>query len=83
MECLEMDLGGSVVKRYFLGYNSFRVVYNQNLKSKFKVENFHIFLTALGEGEGGGSTQAVSLTAFSQFFFEPFSNAVDKALKNQ
>ena len=27
--------------------------------------NFHIFLTASGEG---GSTQAVSLTAFSQFF---------------
>ena len=31
--------------------------------------NFHIFLTASGEGRGG-STQAVSLTAFSQFFFE-------------
>ena len=30
--------------------------------------NFHIFLTASGEGRGG-STQAVSLTAFSQFFF--------------
>ena len=31
-------------------------------------KNFHIFLTASGEGRGG-STQAVSLTAFSQFFF--------------
>ena len=30
--------------------------------------NFHIILTALGEGRGG-STQSVSLTAFSQFFF--------------
>ena len=29
--------------------------------------NFHIFLTASGEGRGG-STQAVSLTAFSVFF---------------
>ena len=46
----------------------FRVVYNQNKKSKVKVGNFHIFLTASGEGRGG-STQAVSLTAFSQFFF--------------
>ena len=32
--------------------------------------NFHIFLTASGEGRGG-STQAVSLTAFSQFFLNP------------
>ena len=32
---------------------------------------FYIFLTASGEGEGG-STQAVSLTAFSQFFFDDF-----------
>ena len=30
--------------------------------------NFHIFLTASGEGRGG-STQAGSLTAFSQLFF--------------
>ena len=45
----------------------FRVVYNQNLKSKVKVENFHIFLTA--SGEGGGATQAVSLTASFPFFF--------------
>ena len=29
--------------------------------------NFHIFLTASGEGRGG-STQAVSLTAFPSFF---------------
>ena len=39
--------------------------------------NFHIFLTASGEGRGG-STQAVSLTAFSQFFFEPFPNEHDQ-----
>ena len=31
-------------------------------------QNFHIFLTASGEGEGG-STQAVSLTVFFPFFF--------------
>ena len=63
MECLEMDLGGSVVKKLFFGSNSFRVVYNQNLKSKVKVENFHIFLTA--SVEGGGSTHAVSLTGIN------------------
>ena len=33
--------------------------------------NFHIFLTASGEGRGG-PTQAVSLTAFSQVFFDDF-----------
>ena len=34
---------------------------------------FHIFLTALGEGgREGGSTQAVSLTAFYEFFFDAF-----------
>ena len=48
---------------------SFYIVYNQNLKSKVGVENFHIFLTALEEG---GSTQAVRLTAFSLFLFYDF-----------
>ena len=52
MECLEMDLGGSVVKKKWVKFVS-------------KVENFHIFLTASGEG---GSTQAVSLTALFPFF---------------
>ena len=34
---------------------------------------FHIYLTASGEGAGGGCglTQAVRLTAFSHFFFNP------------
>ena len=32
--------------------------------------NFYIFLTAWGERGGGGSTQAVSLAAFSQFFYD-------------
>ena len=78
MECLEMTFGwvgvgargGQWSKNIFSGQNSFRFVYNQNLKSKVKVKNFHIFLIASGEGGGGpGSTQAVSLTAFFQFFF--------------
>ena len=33
--------------------------------------NFHIYLIASGEGRGG-SIQAVSLTAFSQYFFDAF-----------
>ena len=39
-----------------------------NQSQKLKLIFFHIFLTASGEGEGG-STQVVSLTAFSQFLF--------------
>ena len=46
-------------------YKSYLII-NQ-AKSKVKVDIFHIFLSASGEG----STQAVSLTAFSQFFFTP------------
>ena len=58
MECLEMAFGwvgggargGQWSKNIFSGQNSFRFVYNQNIKSKIKVKKFHIFLTASGEG---------------------------------
>ena len=52
-------------------------VYNQNLqnlKSKVKVENFHIFLTA--SGEGGGQPKRSAWPLFSRFFFDdsPYLN---------
>ena len=73
-----------VVKRKKLGENSLYVIYNHKTKSKIKVKIFHIFLTALGEGEGGGGQpKGQAFPLFHSFFFEPFSNAVDKALKNQ
>ena len=63
-----MGGGVSVVKKFFLGKTRFKSYLTINQSQKLKLIFFHIFLTASGEG-GGGSTQVVSLTAFSQFFF--------------
>ena len=57
----------SVVKIIFFGKTRFKSYLTINQSQKLKLIFFHIFLTA--SGEGGGSTQVVSLTAFSQFFF--------------
>ena len=58
--------GVSVVKNFFFGKTRFKSYLTINQSQKLKLIFFHIFLTA--SGEGGGSTQVVSLTAFSQFF---------------
>ena len=47
----------------------------EDTKSILTPRNFYIYLTALGEVRGG-STQAVSLTAFSQFFFSPSQSPI-------
>ena len=60
--------GVSVVKIFFFGKTRFKSYLTINQSQKLKLIFFHIFLTALGEGRGG-STQVVSLTAFSQLFF--------------
>ena len=61
--------GVSVVKIFFFGKTRFKSYLTINQSQKLKLIFFHIFLTA--SGEGGGATQVVSLTAFSQFFFLP------------
>ena len=64
--------GGCVCgKKNFLGKTRFKSYLTINQSQKLKLIFFHIFLTASGEGGGKGSTQVVSLTAFSQFFFLP------------
>ena len=57
-----------MVKIFFFGKTRFKSYLTINQSQKLKLIFFHIFLTASGEG-GGGPTQVVSLTAFSQFFF--------------
>ena len=54
----------------------------ENGTSSAQIQNLKLLFHAKGWNAGGGSTQAVSLTAFSQFFFDPFPNIVDVKFSN-